>query len=75
MSFNNSNNGFGPFDGNASQPFWQLLLLVAVPAFVGACLPPVIAHLLEQSKTAPPAPVPAPAAPETVKDKPVRKRK
>jgi hypothetical protein len=69
MSFNN--NGFGPFDGSASQPFWQLLLLVAVPAFVGACLPPVIAHVLERSKTAPPAP----AAPETVKDKPVRKRK
>jgi hypothetical protein len=75
MSFNNNNsNGFGPFDGN-QPPFWQMLALVVVPAFVGACLPPVIAHFLERSKPQPPPPPPAPVAAPPPAGKPPSKPK
>jgi hypothetical protein len=52
MSFGNR-----PFDSSGPQPFWQQVLLVVLPAFVGACLPPMIAHALESQKQPPPQPV------------------
>lgn len=49
---------FFPSDDKSGPPFWQQMLLVVVPTFVGACMPPVIAHFLEKSNV-PPAPPPS----------------
>jgi len=38
---------FNPMSGGKEPVFWQQILLVAIPAFVGACLPPIISHHLE----------------------------
>lgn len=54
LNFNTRQTSFGRARNEAAMPFWQQVVLVTLPAFVGSCVPHIIDHFLNPKPAATP---------------------